>query len=68
MEPRKYLLFSQNKEYYLLLRITKSIHKGLIYIVIFPPKNPSYIIKNQTNYPITLRQKDDTFNQEKIIQ
>ena len=67
MEPRKYLLFSQNKEYYLLLRITKSIHKGLIYIVIFPPKNPSYIIKNQTNYPITLRQKDDTFNQEKII-
>ena len=67
MEPRKFLLFSQNNEYYLLLRISKYIHKGLIYIVIFPPKNPSYMIKNQTNSQITIRQKDDNFNQEKII-
>ena len=67
MKPRKYCLFSQNNSSFLLLRITKSIYKGLIYIVIFPPENPQYIIKNQTNYPISLRQKNDNFNREDIV-
>ena len=67
MRPRKYCIFSQNNEAFLLVRVTKSIKKGLIYIVIFPPENPQYIIRNQTHFPITLSQKEDNFNHEKII-
>ena len=67
MRPRKYCIFSQNNETFLLVRVTKSIKKGLIYIVIFPPENPQYIIRNQTHFPITLSQKEDNFNHEKII-
>ena len=67
MRPRKYCIFSQNNETFLLVRVTKSIKKGLIYIVIFPPENPQYIIRNQTHFPITLSQKEDSFSQEKIF-
>ena len=67
MKPRKYFIFSQNNISFLLVRITKAIYKGLIYIVIFPPENPQYIIKNETNYSITLSQKEDNFNHENII-
>ena len=67
MMPRKYYIFNQNNMPYLLIRVTKSIYKGLIYIVIFPPENPQYIIKNQTDLTISLRQKKDTFNHENII-
>ena len=67
MKPRKYFIFSQNDQSFLLLRVTKSIYKSLIYIVIFPPENPQYIIKNETNYFIELRQFKDEFNCENII-
>ena len=67
MKPRKYYIFNQNNESYLLLRVTKSIFKGLIYIVIFPPENPQYVIKNQTDFKISLRQKKDSFYEENII-
>jgi hypothetical protein len=67
MMPRKYYLFSQNNESYLLIRVTKSVYKGLIYIVIFPPEDPQYMIKNQTDLPISIRQKKDSFLQENII-
>jgi hypothetical protein len=67
MRPRKYCIFNQNNNSYLLIRITKSVYKGLIYIVIFPPEEPQYIIKNQTDLPISLRQKKDNFYHENII-
>ena len=67
MKPRKYFVFSQNNISFLLVRITKAIYKSLIYIVIFPPENPQYIIKNETNYSISLRQKEDNFNREIIV-
>ena len=67
MRPRKYFIYNQNNESFLLVRITKAIYKGLIYIVIFPPENPQYIIKNQTDFSISIRQKKDSFNQENII-
>ena len=67
MKPRKYLVYSQNNESYLLIRITKAIYNGLIYIVIFPPENPQYIIRNRTDLPISLKQKKDSYNQEIII-
>ena len=67
MRPRKYYIFNQNNESYLLIRITKSIYKGLIYIVIFPPENPQYLIKNQTDFNISIKQKKDTFYAENII-
>ena len=67
MRPRKYYIFNQNNESYLLIRVTKSIYKGLIYIVIFPPENPQYLIKNQTDFNISIKQKKDTFYEENII-
>ena len=67
MSPRKYYIFSQNNESYLLIRVTKSVYKGLIYIVLFPPEHPQYMIKNQTDVPISIRQKKDAFLQENII-
>ena len=67
MNPRKYFIFSQNNQSFLLVRVTKSIYKSLIYIVIFPPENPQYIIKNKTDYSISLKQKKDEFNCENII-
>ena len=67
MNPRKYFLFKQNKESFLLIRITKAVYNGLIYIVIFPPENPQYLIKNETDNQITIRQKNDSFNQENIV-
>ena len=67
MKPRKYLVFNQNNESYLLIRITKAIYNGLIYIVIFPPENPKYIIRNSTDLLISLKQKKDSYNQENIV-
>ena len=40
MRPRKYYIFNQNNESYLLTGVSKSVYKGLIYIVIIPPENP----------------------------
>ena len=40
IRPRRYYIFNQNKESYLLIDISKPIYKGLIYIDIFPPENP----------------------------
>ena len=67
VRPRKYCLFTQNNENYLLIRITKAIYKGLIYIVIFPPEVPQYTIKNQTDFIISIKQKQDSFYRENII-
>ena len=67
MKPRKYCIFTQNNQSFLLIRVTKAIYKSLIYIVIFPPELPQYIIKNQTDFSISLRQKKDSFYRENII-
>ena len=66
MKPRKYYIFNQNNGSYLLINVKKSIFKGLIYIVIFPQENPQYIIKNETDFKISLRQKRDSFYEENI--
>jgi hypothetical protein len=66
MSPRKYYIINQNNIPYLLIRVTKSIYKGLIYIVIFPPQKPQYIVKNQTDLTISIKQKKDSFNNEII--
>ena len=67
MRPRKYCIFSQNNQPYLLMRITKYINKSLIYIVIFPPEEPQYKIKNESDFSISLKQKKDSFYRENII-
>ena len=57
MRPRKYYIFNQNNESYLIIQVTKSIYKGLIYIVIFFPENPQYMIKKKAQFQILLREK-----------
>ena len=64
MKPRKYILFKQNYQNYLLVHITKSSSSGLIYIVLFPPKYPQYLISNESKHRITFKQKKDEFYKE----
>ena len=66
MKPRKYLLFKQNGQSFVIVHLVKSCIGGLIYIIMYPPEHPQYKIQNETKYPITFRQKDDKFNEEKI--
>jgi len=66
IRPRKYLLFKQNGQPFVIVHIVKSSIGGLIYIILFPPEYPQYLIQNETKCPISLRQKDDKFNEEKI--
>ena len=66
MKPRKYIVFQQNNEFYLLVHITKTSSNSLIYIIIYPPKNPKYIIENQSKERLTLSQKKDNYSQETI--
>ena len=67
IKPRKYIIFRQNGLNYLLLHATKVSSNSLIYIVIYPPKNPKYIIENKSNERLTISQKNDNFSEEIII-
>ena len=67
MRPRKYIIFRQNAQSYVMLHILKSAIGGLIYIIIYPPENPQYLIKNETKFDVNLRQKKDEFSEEKFI-
>ena len=64
MKPRKYILFTQNYKNYLLVHIVRSAYSGLIYIVLFPPMHPQYIISNESKQRLTFKQKKDDYNQE----
>ena len=64
MMPRKYIIFKQNYQYYLLVHIVKSSSSGLIYIILFPPKYPQYIISNESKQRFTFKQKKDEFYKE----
>ena len=64
MKLRKYILFKQNYKNYLLVHITKSSYSGLIYIVLFPPEHPQYIISNESKQRLTFKQKKDEFSKE----
>ena len=64
MKPRKYIIFKQNYKYYLLVHIVKSSSSGLIYIVLFPPKYPQFIISNESKQRFTFKQKKDEFYKE----
>ena len=66
MKPRKYLIFKQNGQSFVIVHLVKSSVGGLIYIIMYPPECPQYRIQNETKYTITFRQKDDKFNEEKI--
>jgi hypothetical protein len=57
MKPRKYILFTQNYKNYLLVHIVRSAYSGLIYIVLFPPQHPQYIISNESKQRLTFKQK-----------
>ena len=67
IKPRKYIIFQQNKDYYLLVHVTKATSNSLIYIIIYPPKNPKYILENQTQERLTISQKKDNYSQEMIV-
>ena len=67
IKPRKYIIFEQNNEFYLLLHATKASSNGLIYIIIYPPKNPKYILENQSKERLTIAQKKDSYSEEIII-
>ena len=67
IKPRKYIIFRQNNEYYLLVHATKSASNGLIYIIIYPPRNPKYIIENQSQERLTISQKRDNYSEEYIV-
>ena len=64
MKPRKYIIFKQNNRNYLLVHLVKSAYGGLIYIVLFPPEYPQYIISNESKYNLTFKQKKDEFYKE----
>ena len=64
MKPRKYIIFKQNYQSYLLVHVAKSSSSGLIYIVLFPPEHPQYIISNESKHRLTFKQKKDEFNKE----
>ena len=64
MKLRKYIIFKQNYQYYLLVHITKSSSSGLIYIVLFPPRYPQYMISNESKYRLSFKQKKDEFYKE----
>ena len=64
MKPRKYIIFKQNYKNYLLVHIAKSSSSGLIYIVLFPPEHPQYIISNESKNRLSFQQKKDEFNKE----
>jgi hypothetical protein len=64
MKPRKYIIFKQNYKNYLLVHIVKSSSSGLIYIVLFPPEHPQYIISNESKNRLSFQQKKDEFNKE----
>ena len=66
MYPRKYLIFRQNGQSFVIVHIVKSSYSGLIYIIFYPPKYPQYKIQNETKFPINFRQKDDKFFEEKF--
>ena len=66
INPRKYLVFKQNGQSYVIVHITKSSYSGLIYIILYPPEHPQYKIQNETKFPINFRQKDDKFYEEKF--
>ena len=66
IKPRKYIIFKQNGQSFVLVHIIKASYSGLIYIVLYPPEYPQYQIQNETNFNINFRQKDDKFNEEKI--
>ena len=61
MKPRKYIIFKQNNRNYLLVHLVKSAYGGLIYIVLFPPEYPQYIISNESKYNLTFKQKKMNF-------
>ena len=64
--PRKYILFQQNGQSFVIVHIVKQSYNGLIYIVLYPPEKPQYTIQNDTKFNINFRQKDDKFLEEKI--
>ena len=64
MKPRKYIIFQQNYKSYLLVHIVKSAYGGLIYVVLFPPEHPQYIVSNESKQRLTFKQKKDEFSQE----
>ena len=64
MKLRKYITFQQNYQNYLLVHLVKSAYGGLIYIVLFPPEYPQYIISNESKHRLTFKQKKDEFYQE----
>ena len=66
LKPRKYYIFSQNEQTFLLMRITKKIINGLIYIILYTPEYPQYIIENESQEKISIKQKKDSFNRENI--
>ena len=65
-KPRKYILFKQNAQSFVLVHIVKASYSGLIYIILYPPEYPQYQIQNETKFNINFRQKDDKFSEEKI--
>ena len=66
IKPRKYIIFKQNGESFVLVHIIKTSYSGLIYIILYPPEYPQYQIKNETQFDINFRQKDDKFREERI--
>ena len=67
LKPRKYIVFQQNNKLYLLVHVSKSSSNSLIYIIIYPPKNPKYIIENQSQERLTISQKKDNYSEEMIV-
>ena len=66
IKPRKYILFKQNGQSFVIVHIVKQSYSGLIYIILYPPEHPQYRIQNSTKFNISFRQKDDKFSEEKI--
>ena len=64
IKPRKYFIFQQNHQDYLLVHVSKSTINGLINIIIFPPEYPQYKISNESNHRLTFKQKKDEYSNE----